>query len=50
MNADGSVDIYFGPQAPVGQEGNWVPTDPAGGFEVIFRFYGPTPALYDKTW
>jgi len=22
----------------------------AGGFEVIFRFYGPTGPLYDKAW
>jgi hypothetical protein len=28
-NADGSVDIYFGPKAPAGKESNWVPTDPA---------------------
>jgi hypothetical protein len=27
-NADGSVDIYFGPKAPAGHEANWVPTDP----------------------
>ena len=25
-NADGSIDIYFGPKAPVGKESNWVPT------------------------
>ena len=25
-NADGSVDIYFGPKAPAGKEANWVPT------------------------
>ena len=25
-NADGSVDIYFGPKAPAGKESNWVPT------------------------
>jgi hypothetical protein len=28
-NADGSVDIFFGPKAPAGKESNWVPTDPA---------------------
>jgi len=49
-NTDGSTDIYFGPQPPDGNNANWVPTDPAGRFEVMFRFYGPTPALYDKTW
>ena len=26
-NADGSVDIYFGPKAPAGKESNWVPTN-----------------------
>ena len=25
-NADGSVDIYFGPKAPAGQESNWIYT------------------------
>lgn len=23
---------------------------PGGRFEAMFRFYGPTPALYDHTW
>jgi hypothetical protein len=49
-NADGSVDIYFGPNAPVGKETNWVPTSPSGKFEVLFRFYGPEKPLFDKTW
>ena len=49
-NTDGSTDIYFGSRPPDGNSANWVPTDPAGRFEVLFRFYGPTPALYDKTW
>jgi len=49
-NADGSVDIYFGPNAPVGKEANWVPTSPSGKFEVLFRFYGPEKPLFDKTW
>ena len=49
-NADGSVDVYFGSKAPAGKESNWVPTDPNGQFEVLFRFYGPEKALFDKTW
>jgi hypothetical protein len=49
-NADGSVNIYFGPGAPAGKESNWVPTDPSRRFEVIFRLYGPEKALFDKTW
>jgi hypothetical protein len=49
-NDDGSVNIYFGPKAPVGKESNWVPTRPSSEFEVLFRFYGPEPALFEKTW
>jgi hypothetical protein len=49
-NADGSVDVYFGPKAPAGKEPNWVPTSTGGGFEVLFRFYGPEKPLFDKVW
>jgi len=49
-NADGSVDVYFGPTAPPGKESNWVPTKAGDGFEVLFRFYGPEKPLFDKTW
>jgi hypothetical protein len=49
-NADGSVDIYFGPKAPADKDPNWVPTNPSGQFEVLFRFYGPEKPLFDKTW
>ena len=49
-NGEGSVDIYFGPEAPAGKESNWVPTSTDGGFEVLFRFYGPEKPLFDKTW
>jgi hypothetical protein len=49
-NPDGSVDIYFGPTVPAGKDSNWVPTNPSGQFEVLFRFYGPEQPLFDKTW
>jgi hypothetical protein len=49
-NADGSVDVYFGPKAPAGKESNWIPTSTGGGFEVLFRFYGPEKPLFEKTW
>jgi hypothetical protein len=49
-NPDGSVDIYFGPKAPASGEENWVPTSADGKFEVLFRFYGPEKALFDKAW
>jgi hypothetical protein len=49
-NADGSVDIYFGPAAPDGKESNWIPTKSGGTFEVLIRLYGPEKPLFDKTW
>lgn len=49
-NADGSVDVFFGPRAPAGKDSNWVPTQPGRGFEVLFRFYGPEKQLFDKAW
>lgn len=50
VNDDGSTDVYFGPTTPAGSGPNWVPTDPGSHFEALFRFYGPTPSLYDHTW
>jgi hypothetical protein len=49
-NANGSVDIYFGPKSPTGKEPNWVPTDPTRQFEVLFRLYGPKKEFFDKAW
>lgn len=49
-NPDGSVDLYFGPSAQEGKQSNWIPTNPDGQFEVLFRLYGPKPALFDKSW
>jgi len=50
-NADGSVDIYFGPtKAPNGKEKNWVRTNGEKGFFVVFRFYGPEEGYIDKSW
>ena len=49
-NTDGSVDIYFGPQAPVGKEKNWIKTVPGKGWFPYLRFYSPTEAFFDKTW
>jgi len=50
VNRDRSVDVYFGPTAPSGNESNWVPTDAKRGFEVLFRFYGPEKSLFEKKW
>ncbi len=49
-NADGSVEVYFGPKPPKGKDANWVPTDPKRKFELMFRLYGPEKPLFDKSW
>ena len=49
-NADGSIDLYFGPQAPAGSESNWVETVPGKGFYPMFRFYTPKEGVFDGTW
>jgi len=49
VNDDGSIDVYFGESAPAGLESNWIPT--AGeDFFLIFRFYGPEKAYFDKSF
>jgi len=50
MNPDGSVDLYFGPEAPAGQEKNWIQTVPGKGWCAILRLYGPLEPWFDKTW
>jgi hypothetical protein len=49
-NPDGSVDIYFGPNAPAGNESNWIYTASGRAWFPYFRFYAPEQALFDKTW
>jgi hypothetical protein len=49
-NADGSVDVYFGPQAPAGKESNWIQTVPGKGWNVAVRLYGPLEEWFDQTW
>jgi hypothetical protein len=50
INADGSVDVYFGPKAPEGMENNWVQTIPGKGWFMILRLYGPLEPWFNKTW
>ena len=50
VNADGSVDVYFGPKPPAGKEANWVQTIPGKGWFMILRLYGPLEPWFNKTW
>lgn len=50
-NKDGSFDVYFGPELPKGvAKENWVQTQPAKGWFVYLRLYGPEQAYFDKKW
>ena len=48
-NEDGSMDVFFGPDAPKGYEANWIPTTESD-FWLGFRFYGPDFDRLGKTW
>ena len=49
-NADGSVDVWFGPKPPPGMQSNWVQTIPGKGWFMILRLYGPLEPWFAKTW
>lgn len=49
-NSDGTIDIYFGAKPPMGKKENWIYTPPKKAWFAMFRFYGPTKALRDKSW
>jgi len=50
QNANGSTDLYLGPKAPEGKQGNWLATVPGKGYFAILRLYGPTETAIDKSW
>ncbi len=49
-NDDGTVDVYFSPTAPEGEQANWVMTKEGEPFFVMFRVYGPKKEAVDGTW
>lgn len=50
QNADGSTDVYLGPKAPTGKEGNWLASVSGKGYFAVLRLYGPTEAAINKSW
>jgi hypothetical protein len=50
QSADGSTELFLGPQAPEGKAGNWLATVPGKGYFAILRLYGPTETAIDKSW
>jgi hypothetical protein len=49
-NSDGSVDVYFAPNAVPGQSANWIFTREGKPFFVMFRIYGPQKDAVDGSW
>jgi hypothetical protein len=49
-NDDGTVDVYFGPEAPEGKASNWIQTMPGKGWFTIMRLYNPLEGFFDKSW
>ena len=53
LTVEADVDratVWFGPNAPDGQEANWVQTIPGKGiFLVEIRLYGPLEPWFDKS-
>ncbi len=47
---DGSIELFFGPEPPVGNEGNWIRTVPGKGWFTILRIYGPIDGYFDRSW
>ena len=49
-NADGSIDLYFGPEPPEGKENNWIQTVPGKAWFLVLRLYGPLEPWFDTSW
>ncbi len=49
-NDDGSVDLYFDPEAPESFEKNWIKTIPGEGWFTLPRLYAPLKPIVGKTW
>src|SRR5262245_11555409 len=45
-----TIDLYFGPKPPKGQEGRWIQTTPSKGWFAYFRIYGPKGPAFDGSW
>lgn len=50
VNEDGSIDIYFAPEAPEGQQANWVQSVPGKSWFTILRMYGPLDPWFEQSW
>ena len=50
LNQDGSIDVWFAPEAPEGKEANWIQTIPGKSWFTVLRLYGPLEPWIAGTW
>src|SRR5262249_25919617 len=50
LSPNGSLELYFGPEAPPGNTRNWLQTPLEDGFFLYLRVYGPEAACLDGRW
>jgi hypothetical protein len=50
VNDNGSVDVWFGPEALAGKVNNWILTIPGRGWNMILHLYDPLESWFNKTW
>src|SRR5262249_51186288 len=45
-----AAELYVGPNAPAGKEGQWIKTAAGRGWFAYIRIYGPEQAAFDRSW
>jgi len=50
FNQDGSLDIWFGTEAPSGMENNWIQTIRGIGWYAVLRLYEVRKSWDELTW
>ena len=50
VSDDGSITLWFGPEAPEGREAKWIQTVPGKSWFTILRLYGPLEPWFKREW
>jgi hypothetical protein len=50
VNDDGSISVWFGPEAPEGKADNRIQTVPGMGWYTVLRLNGPLEPWFVQSW
>jgi hypothetical protein len=50
INNDGSVEVFFGPEAPYGKMNNWIKTVPGNYWHMVLRIHNPCESWFNNVW